>query len=270
LNRYYICVVGSDVRWWSRLYKNTTNSCQSATNESDLPPQRIFHAPTTFHLNQSCARTKWITTFIQPRPIASHRAYPAWRGRGRSRSRTPITPSLAFPVFTDAGDRSLRAFPPRSAVGAPGELSPQRKFRWLLVDLDACLAALVDGGLEALFLEGRPQDAQDAVPATLQRREIGHPAAVVPGMLSGLPPSLRPFRRPAGDDGVGAGKALGHGEPAEFLTCSSQARRQFRRERRRRRWCRGVGVIVTASDTSAGLSGRRVWPTFWPAALRAQ
>src|ERR1019366_4867114 len=32
--------------------------------------RRIFHAPTTFRLNQSCARTTCRTVFTQPRPIS--------------------------------------------------------------------------------------------------------------------------------------------------------------------------------------------------------
>src|SRR5450759_2540159 len=58
------------VRNGSRLCKNAANSCQHATKESNLPPWRIFHAPTTFRLNQSCAKTTCRTVFTQPRSKA--------------------------------------------------------------------------------------------------------------------------------------------------------------------------------------------------------
>src|SRR5450830_1987078 len=56
----------------AHLCKNAANSCQHATKESNLPPWRIFHAPTTFRLNQSCARTTCRTVFTQPRSIAAY------------------------------------------------------------------------------------------------------------------------------------------------------------------------------------------------------
>src|ERR1017187_7079908 len=64
----------SNVRCGSRLCKNAANSCQHATKESNLPPWRIFHAPTTFRLNQSCARTTCRTVFTQPRSLADKRS----------------------------------------------------------------------------------------------------------------------------------------------------------------------------------------------------
>src|ERR1039458_5115927 len=64
----------SNVRCGSRLCKNAANSCQHATKESNLPPWRIFHAPTTFRLNQSCARTTCRTVYTQPRSLADKRS----------------------------------------------------------------------------------------------------------------------------------------------------------------------------------------------------
>ena len=47
-----------------------THSQPDEVSDRDTP-WRIFHAPTTFRLNQSCARTTCRTVFTQPRSIAT-------------------------------------------------------------------------------------------------------------------------------------------------------------------------------------------------------